>query len=416
MPLWSVPILVLLFALPARCNRDEDPNVNSRYTVESVEISPRAESRLTQSVRDDIRKLVGAPFRQEEVDRVLSAMRKQLSGYRIAQRMAKGTRPDSVRIVIDVIRLRRDQDIIVPRLAYHSRQNFSFGIDTDWEHAGHVLTAGLITDNDQLLERYSGIRGGYRRIAAGGRFRGGFVVESFRAQWNPAVQTAVDAQTTDAVPGIYRTRLHAQPEVSVEILPGVWLDAGISIQRFQVQFPAARYESSHALISSLRLERQWEASSFRHRFEAGYHLRAATSSLGSDYLFTRHAIDASYRFRAGADRMEVRFLAGALSGRAPLIDRFVLGNTTTLRGYNKYDVAPLGGNRMAHGSLDYRHKPFRVVYDVGSVYDRGGRSRVLHSLAAGLSTGWRRESLSFLIAFPLREGRAEPVFIVGMNF
>ena len=71
---------------------------------------------------------------------------------------------------------------------------------------------------------------------------------------------------------------------------------------------------------------------------------------------------------------------------------------------------------MVHGSLDYRHRPFRVVYDVGTVYDRNRKARVLHSLAAGLTTGWRREQLSFLIAFPLREGRAEPIFLVGMNF
>ena len=34
-------------------------------------------------------------------------------------------------------------------------------------------------------------------------------------------------------------------------------------------------------------------------------------------------------------------MAGVLTGTAPLFERFSLGNTTTLRGWNKYDLAPL---------------------------------------------------------------------------
>src|SRR5262249_48728926 len=157
----------------------------------------------------------------------------------------------------------------------------------------------------------------------------------------------------------------------------------VSIQRLQMQFPAARYESSQALISSLRIERRWEpADHGKHTLEAGYSLRAATKSLNSDFSYTRHAFDAKYTFKMGHEFIGASFIAGELSGNAPLFDRFALGNTTTLRGWNKYDVAPLGGDRMAHGSLDYRHAWFRVVYDVGTVYMHGTEPQVRHSLAA----------------------------------
>jgi outer membrane protein assembly factor BamA len=98
-----------------------------------------------------------------------------------------------------------------------------------------------------------------------------------------------------------------------------------------------------------------------------------------------------------------------------LFERFVLGNTTTLRGYNKYDIAPLGGNRMAHGSLDYRHSWARVVYDVGTIYNRGQNAKVRHSIAGGFTSGGLT-AFSLLVAFPLHQGRMEPIFIVGMNF
>lgn len=407
----------MLCCQPGFCNQDPDANVNSRYTVESVEISPRAESRLSSTLKSDIRSLVGVKFSQEAIDRLAQRMRKELRGYRVIQRITKGTNPESLRVVFDVVRS-KTQDVVLPRLVYHSKQNFTFGADASLGNDDHRVKFGILTDNDELLERYSGIRGGYERVAAGGRFRGGFVVESFRAQWNPAVQTALaSAENTEDVPGIYRTRFHAQPEVRVQVLPGVTIGAGLSLQRFQTQFPAARQESSHALISSLRFDQRWEPpGAGKHTLVAGYDLRAATRSLDSDFSYTRHGFHAEYVFQKGSDSVEASFVGGTLSGRAPLFDRFVLGNSRTLRGYNKYDVAPLGGSRMAHGSIDYRHRWVRVVYDTGTVYSRGSSGKVLHSLAAGITSGHRRDAISFLVAFPLREGRAEPVFILGMNF
>jgi hypothetical protein len=409
-----------LSVLPAACNQEPAVNVNSRYTVESIEISPRAEARLSDSLKLDLKKLVGEKFNQETVDKIVRRIRKELSGYRVVQRIAKGTNPESIRLIVDVVRAKREKDVVLPRLVYHSKENFTFGADGAIEHGGNRLTFGILTDNDELLERYSGIRGGYQRTLAGGRFRGGFVVESFRAQWNGATTAALARQPeggADNVPGIYRTRLHIQPDVQVEFLPGVTWSGGFSLQRFQTQFPAARFERSQALITSLRLNHEWDLSaSGKHMVEAGYSLRAATKGLGSDYSYTRQFVNLEYGFRRGREAITATFLAGWLNGQAPLFERFLLGNSTTLRGYNKYDIDPLGGNRMAHGSVDYRHRWVRVVYDTGVVYDRGGVTKVRHSLAAGLTTGQKRDSLSFLVAFPLREGRMEPIFIVGMNF
>ena len=38
----------------------------------------------------------------------------------------------------------------------------------------------------------------------------------------------------------------------------------------------------------------------------------------------------------------LRGLAGTISGRAPLFERFALGDTRTLRGWNKFDVDQWG--------------------------------------------------------------------------
>ena len=47
------------------------------------------------------------------------------------------------------------------------------------------------------------------------------------------------------------------------------------------------------------------------------------------------------------------------------------GNSYYLRGWNKYDIDPIGGNRLVHNSVEYRYGPFQAFYDAGAVWDSG---------------------------------------------
>jgi len=103
---------------------------------------------------------------------------------------------------------------------------------------------------------------------------------------------------------------------------------------------------------------------------------------------------------------------GVLTGRAPLFERFVLGNSSTLRGWNKYDLDPLGGNRMVHNSVEYRYGVLEAFYDAGAIWDRGETATLRHSVGVGLRQGL----FSLAIAFPIRDGHIDPIFMVGMNY
>ena len=101
-----------------------------------------------------------------------------------------------------------------------------------------------------------------------------------------------------------------------------------------------------------------------------------------------------------------------LSGRAPLYERFVLGTSGTLRGWNRFDIDPLGGNRMIHNSVDYRYGVFEAFYDAGAVWDGGQPATPRH----GAGIGFRDGAFAMAVAFPIRNGRADPVFMMGMNY
>jgi outer membrane protein assembly factor BamA len=73
----------------------------------------------------------------------------------------------------------------------------------------------------------------------------------------------------------------------------------------------------------------------------------------------------------------------------------------------------MGGNRMVHNSVDYRYGCFEAFYDAGAIWDSGAEpATVRHGVGVGLRQGW----LSVAVAFPIRHGRADPIFMMGMNY
>jgi len=143
-----------------------------------------------------------------------------------------------------------------------------------------------------------------------------------------------------------------------------------------------------------------------------YDLRMGTRSLGSDFVYGRHRWQFRYALTHGKHTLTDQATAGLITGQAPLFERFVLGNSTMLRGWNKYDIDPLGGNRMLHNSVEYRYGALQIFYDSGAIWDSGQTAIARNSIGCGLRQG----AFFIAMAFPLRENRVEPIFMVGMNY
>ncbi|MCC6539067.1 MAG: hypothetical protein IT162_16055, partial [Bryobacterales bacterium] len=173
---------------------------------------------------------------------------------------------------------------------------------------------------------------------------------------------------------------------------------------------------SSAVTGTLRFQRRWGLSSdTRQRVEAAYGLRSGTPSLAGNFSFTRHHAMVRYGALHGRHEFLGSLQLGHLDGRAPLSERFTGGTSHILRGWNRFAISPAGSGRLAHVAADYRWRKLRLAYDAGSVWQRSGEPLLRQSVGVGISNNlW--SGFSVMLAFPLRDGRFEPMLIAGMNF
>ena len=98
------------------------------------------------------------------------------------------------------------------------------------------------------------------------------------------------------------------------------------------------------------------------------------AGLGGDFDFTKYSADFRYYYRMGAseDVLAVQFGAGYADGTMPLSQRFAVGGSDSLRGYEDDQFK---GNSMLKGTIEYRVPLMKKVQgvlltDVGYAWDK----------------------------------------------
>jgi hypothetical protein len=402
----------LLFA-----GNQSESNVNSRYIVESVEISGHSDEKISSFLRSDLNRLVGEKVDPESIDNLARRIKKELHVSTVSHRLLRGDEAEHVKVVFDVKGHRQDVDVTIPKFIFNSKQGWSAAAEIGTGVGNNAFTFGLVSDNDTLPERYAGITARYENRKLGtDRVRFRFAFASYHDQWNRASENFLSQQPfgpADQAPGIYRTRQDFEPAVTVVLAKPLTLTVGAGFQRFQTQYPNARFQGSNAMVTSLRFHHQVEDSDAnKHDVDASYSLRAATRVLDSDFAYVRHLAQARYNYKHGHHELSDEVIAGVITGEAPLFERFVLGNSSTLRGWNKFDIDPVGGDRVAHNTVDYRYRWFEIFWDTGAIWSRSEPAIQRHSLGAGFRDG----AFFVAVAFPVKAARVEPIFMVGMNY
>jgi Omp85 superfamily domain len=399
-------------------------NVNSRYTVEAVIISGDGWKtdlvadqngkieKISSALRRDMSALIGQKLNPAMLDGLAERLKKEFSAREVTQHLIRGDNPENVRVEFKIKPSRTKLDGTLTKFAYDSKQGWSGGGEAAVTVRQNTLAFGLVSDGDTLAERYSGIAARYENESLDtDRVSFRFQFASYHEQWNSTTLAAA-AQSPQEASALYRARQEFEPKATILLAKPLTLEVGVDFDRFQEQIPAATTDSADAVFTTLRYHAAPEDFGFQQQLDADYELRAATRVLGSDFVFVSHSWNLRYRFSHGKHVLTDWLSGGVIDGRAPLADRFSLGDSTTLRGWNKYEIDPFGGNRMMHNSVEYRYSLIKIFYDTGAIWDVGQPAVPRHSLGVGL----QEKALSLAVAFPLRDGRMEPVLIMGMTY
>jgi hypothetical protein len=401
--------------------QDSDLNVNKRYTVDAVivagkgwqtNVADQQTDKFSSGLRKDLAALIGQKLNPGTLDGLATRLKKELSASEVYHQVLRGDTPEHVRVEFEVKPAHYGVDATVTKFLYDSHQGWSGSGSVGFTAQQNAFAFGLASDGDTLNERFAGISARYENKHLGSDRVGlRFLFESYHEQWNQGTLDALAAQpnqTSDA----YRTRQNFQPTATISLAKPLTLEVGVSFERFQDQFPVAHTEAANALVTTLRYHQRLAESEFQQDVDADYTLRAASRSLGSDFVYASHLVGLHYRVAHGKHQLMEQFVAGSVSGRAPLSDRFVAGNSYYLRGWNKYDIDPIGGNRLVHNSVEYRYGPFQAFYDAGAVWDSGQAVTPRQSVGVGI-----KESIfSLAVAFPMKSGHVEPIVMIGMIY
>ena len=407
-----------------------EANANTRYVIEAVQITGETGLKMSRSLQSAFEQLVGSHFDPSRLDELAHEMRKELHLKSVTPHLVRGSQPDLVRVDFEAHRRSIVFDVTLPKFLYHSKQGWSAeGTASTTIARNNRLSFGLISDGGTLAERYAGSSAIYENTHVGTeRVHLSFEFDQFHEQWNRATLMALDNNPKD--PQTYRDRRNFQPMVTVVLAKPLLFQAGASFQQMEMQ-PTSLFfgnpgslsntgsnpiTAANAVFATLRFHRQFEGSSQTHDVTVDYNLRSASRALRSDYTYTRHHWDANYTLSRGNQTIQDDFTAGFISGDAPFFERFVVGTSSLLRGWNRFEIDPLGGTRLVHNSVTYRYRFPRltgqVFYDAGSLWHGNGDSGIRHSVGIGAS----KSIFTLAVAFPVRSGRIDPVFMVGMNY
>ena len=174
-------------------------------------------------------------------------------------------------------------------------------------------------------------------------------------------------------------------------------------------------QMANAWVAGISADHTWEPKDgMISGAEGSYQLRAAAGrtrqrSWSTSGTSGRRAIAST----SGRSEAIASLSLGYISGNAPLFERFSLGNSTTLRGWDKYDIAP--ARRRAHVPFVDRVSTtahIAVFFDAGSVWDRDADMNLRYSTGFGVHS-----DNSFLtLGFPLNSDNAGATSWRGYGF
>jgi hypothetical protein len=403
-----------------------DPNVNARYVVEDVAIRGVPLRALSAQLEGDRQALIGQPLDSEAAERLGMLLREAFPDFDVRRRMTRGRQSGQIRLIYELDLSEASRwlrfEPLAPDAVFHSDQGWGAFVPLSISTRNVRFAPIFAFDHaDDLLEEYSGfgLRAESRQL---GSERLGAVFEwtNYDLDWREATVTAL--ALAPRVPALYRNRSTLTTRLRFAITPRLSVSGGVSVVELDpldedpiTGEPLADVEPSmvaNAFVGSIDFRQSWRPESGRdHDVDATFAVRAGSEALESDFTYDRYAGSADYLLRWDDHRLFVSAAAGGISGDAPLFERFALGDSRTLRGWDKYDIAPAGGNRVFHLSAEYRYHGLALFIDSGAVWDAGDERTLRTSAGIGFHPG----PVFFTVGVPLNTDELRAAFMMGFR-
>ena len=395
---------------------DRDQNINARYVVEQADITGVPDAEVPQAIRDDLQALAGKRLDSPEADRLQDRLERELTSYDVSRRIQRGSETGRIRLVYEAHKKELPNWLPFERLRsnalYHSEHGWGTYLDLGIGDRNIRFTPIVAIDNsDDLIEEYTGYGLRFEARKLGTRRLGASLEwSSFDQDWETATLETLTSHPE--IPGTYSSRSTFTPLLKFAFSPDLSISAGVSIAELDPFVAGTQSHMANAGVASLAFDRQWRGTGpATHTVDANFGMRFGARNLQSDFSYNRYLGDGWYRFDYGRHHIQATGMAGQITGQAPLFERFTLGDSKTLRGWDKYDVAPAGGDRLLYSSVEYRYTGVGLFLDVGSVgtTDSERRARVstgfsFHAGPAFLVVGFplNTDKLTAIVAFGLR--------------
>lgn len=409
-------VVRVVFVVAHMRDQDRRGDANARYLIERVETRGISESDLADNLNAEVQTLVGKPLGSEDVDQVEAKVRTAFPDYNVSRRVIRGRRSGEIRLVFILDKRESARWLrfapMKSNLLYHSDQGWGALMDFPISGGNFRVTPILAIDHgDELIEEYSGfgVRVESRKLGTE-RLGASFEWTTFDQDWRDATLAALAANP--GIPGAYDDRTTVTPLVNFAVTRQLSVGGGVDITEIEPLSGAPESQMANAYLARVRFDTRWEQGAADHAVDAQFTVRSASETLESDFTYRRYFGQAEYAYRRSRHTVLASGLAGGIDGTAPLFERFSLGDSRTLRGWNKYDIAPAGGERVFHTSLEYRYSGFAFFLDSGTVWDTGVDKRV--RVAAGF--GFHSDPFFMTLGFPLNTDDVRAVFTTGVRF
>ena len=406
----------VFFIVGRQDSPDREDNINARYVVERADVAGVPYADLSQEMRDDLTAVIGKRLDSIEAERLQQRIEEELTGYDVSRRIRRGSETGRISLVYEARRKEPPAwlrfEPLRSKLLFHSDHGWATYLDLPLGGRNlRVTPIAAIDNSDDLVEEYSGygLRVEARKLGTR-RLGASFEWTRFEQDWE--LSTLDTLALRPDIPPIYETRSTITPLVKFALTPDLSVAGGVSISELEAPSPATGSQMANAALVSVDYDGRWrDTSEATHRVAASFGLRAGSRDLESDLSYKRYLGRGTYQFDVERHHVQATAMAGGITGQAPLFERFTLGDSTTLRGWNKYDIAPAGGNRVIYSSVEYRYSGIGVFLDVGSVWDADNERHVRVSSGFALQAG----PAFIVVGFPLNADKVTAVVALGLR-